>query len=140
MKEEQAKLIAEQWLTDVVETASNKDLQAHMGMISKRISVEGVPGFDNINYEIWYQQCKHQFEMSMIKSISYKGFSFISATESQIVFSVFETVVATDGKLNEQIVEKSLEKENDGVWRLVTEHVLIENEAMRNHELSSKNN
>jgi len=107
-----------------------------MGMISKRISVQGVPGFDLIDYDTWYKQCRHQFENSMIKSIAYKGFNLISARDTQINFTVFETVVGSDGTLNEQIVEKSLEKENDDVWRLVQERVLIENDAMRNHEIS----
>ena len=138
MKEEQAQLIAEQWLTEAAESAGQKDLQGHMGMISKRISVQGVPGFDKIDYDIWYKQCRHQFEMSMIKSIAYKGFNLISATETQIIFTVFETVMGTDGTLNEQIVEKSLEIEADDVWRLVLERVLIENDAMRNHELSKE--
>ena len=138
MTEEDAQLIAEQWLTDAAESAGKKDLQGHMGMISKRISVQGVPGFDNIDYDIWYKQCRHQFEMSMIKSIAYKGFNLISATETQILFTVFEAVVGSDGTLNEQIVEKSLEKEDDDVWRLVQERVLIENDAMRNHELSKE--
>ena len=139
MKEERAQLMAEQWLPEAAESAGSKDLQGHMGMISKRVSVQGVPGFDNIDYDIWYEQCRHQFEMSMIKSIAYKGFNLISATETQILFSVHETVMGTDGTLNEQIVEKLLEKEDDDVWRLVTERVLIENDAMRNHELSKEN-
>ena len=134
MTEEQAQQIAEQWLAQVVETAGQRDLKAHMGMISTHVSVQGVPGFDNIDYDIWYKQCKHQFEHAMIKSIAYKGFNHISAMETQIVFTVYETVVGTDGTLNEQIVEMSLEKEDDGVWRLVQERVLIENDAMRNHE------
>jgi len=136
MKQEHAQQIAEQWLTDAAESAAQKDLMAHMGMISKRVSVEGVPGFDSIDYDKWYEQCRHQFENSMIKSIAYKGFNLLSASESQILFTVFETVVGTDGTVNEQIVEMSLEKEDDSVWRLVTERVLIENDAMRNHELS----
>ena len=138
MKEEQAQLIAEQWLTEAAESAGQKDLQGHMGMISKRISVQGVPGFDNIDYDIWYKQCRHQFEMSMIKSITYKGFNLISAADAQILFTVFEAVVGSDGSLNEQIIEMSLEKEDDDVWRLVQERVLIENDAMRNHELSKE--
>jgi len=135
MKDEQAQQIAEQWLTDAAESATRKDLEAHMGMISKHVSVQGVPGFDNINYDIWYEQCKHQFEMSMIKSIAYKGFNFISATESQITFTIYETVMGTDGTLNEQIMEMLLEKEDDDVWRLLNERVIIENDAVRNHEL-----
>ena len=137
-EEEEAQMIAEQWLTQAAESAGKKDLQAHMGMISKDISVQGVPGFETIDYDIWYKQCRHQFEMSMIKSIAYKGFNLISATDTQIIFSVFETVMGSDGTLNEQIVEKSLEIESDGVWRLVLERVLIENDAMRNHELAKE--
>ena len=136
MIEEHAQQIAEQWLTYSAETAGNKDLEAHMGMISKRVSVQGVPGFDNIDYDIWYKQCRHQFENAMIKSIAYKGFNLVSATENQITFTVYETVVGTDGTLNEQIIEMSLVKETDEQWRLQKERVLIENDAMRNHELS----
>jgi hypothetical protein len=135
MIEERAQQIAEQWLTHAAESAGQKDLKVHMGMISKRVSLQGVPGFDNIDYDTWYKQCRHQFENAMIKSISYKGFNLISATETQIMFTVFEMVVGTDGTLNEQIVEMLLEKEDDDVWRLVQERVLIENDAMRNHEL-----
>jgi len=135
MIEEQARQIAEQWLTHAAESAGQKDLKAHMGMISKRVSLQGVPGFDNIDYDAWYKQCRHQFKNAMIKSIAYKGFNLISSAETQILFTVFEMVVGTDGTLNEQIVEMSLEKEDDGVWRLAQERVLIENDAMRNHEL-----
>lgn len=136
MTEEHAQQIAEQWLTDAAESAGQKDLKHHMGMISKRISLQGVPGFENIDYDAWYKQCRHQFENAMIKSIGYKGFNLISSTDTQIIFSAFETVMGTDGTLNEQIVEMSLEKEDDDVWRLVLERVLIENDDMRNHELS----
>ena len=138
MIEEHGQKIAEQWLTHAAETASQKDLNSHMGMISKRISVEGVPGFDTIDYDIWYRQCRHQFENAMIKSIAYKGFNFVSATETQINFTIYEMVVGADGTLNEQIVEMSLEKEEDEQWRLVHERVLIENDAMRNHELAKQ--
>ena len=138
MNEVRGQQVAEQWLTHAIETAEQKDLEKHMGMISKRVSVQGVPGFDNIDYDTWYTQCRHQFENAMIKSIAYKGFNLISATETQINFTVYETVVGSDGTLNEQIVEKSLEKEDDNVWRLVQERVLIENDAMRNHELSKE--
>jgi len=134
--EERAQQIAEQWLTDAADTAGKKDLTSHMGMISKRICVEGVPGFDQIDYDTWYGQCQHQFENAMIKSIAYKGFNLVSDAEKKIVFTVFETVVGSDGTLNEQIVEMSLEQEDDEVWRLVHERVLIEGDAVRNHELS----
>jgi len=137
MKEEHAQQIAEQWLTQAAETAGKKDLKGHMGMISKRVTLQGVPGFDDIDYDKWFVQCRHQFEMSMIKSIAYKGFNIISSSETQINFSVLEVVQGSDGTLNEQIVEMTLEIEADDVWRLVQERVLIENDAMRNHEVSN---
>jgi hypothetical protein len=136
MTEEQAQQLAEQWLSHAAESAMQRNLEEHMAMISKRVSVLGVPGFDNIDYDMWYGQCRHQFENAMIKNIAYKGFNLISATDSQVVFTVLEKVVGTDGSLNEQIVEMTLEKEGDVVWRLVQERVLIENDAMRNHEVA----
>jgi len=136
MKEDHAQQIAEQWLAQAAESAAQRNLKDHMGMISKRVQVLGVPGFDTIDYDVWYKQCRYQFENAMIKSVAYKGFNLISAGETQIKFTVYETVVGTDGALNEQIVEMLLEKEDDAVWRLVQERVLIENDAMRNHELS----
>lgn len=128
--------IAKQWLQGAVDSSGQKDLKTHMGMISKRVSLTGVPGFDAIDFDAWYTQCRYQFENDQIKSIAYKGFNLISATDTTIMFSVFEAVVGSDGALNEQIVEMTLEKEDDGVWRLVQERVLIENDAMRDHEVS----
>lgn len=135
MNEERAEQIAEQWLTDAAETAAQKDLERHMGMISRRVRVEGVPGFDDIDYDKWYEQCSHQFENSMIQSVAYKGFNLVSASDTAILFTVFETVVGADGTVNEQVVEKSLEKEPDDAWRLVQERVLIEGDALRNREI-----
>lgn len=135
MNEERAEQIAEQWLTDAAETAAQKDLERHMGMISRRVRVEGVPGFDAIDYDKWYEQCSHQFENSMIQSVAYKGFNLVSASDTAILFTVFETVVGADGTVNEQVVEKSLEKEPDDAWRLVQERVLIEGDALRNREI-----
>ncbi len=128
--------IAKQWLQDSVDSAGLKDLNLHMGMISKRVTLTGVPGFETIDFDAWYTQCRDQFENNKLKSIAYKGFNLISTTEYQIMFNVFETVVGTDGALNEQVIEMLLEKEKDDVWRLVQERVLIENEAMRDHDVS----
>lgn len=136
MTNEQAQQIAEQWLNSAAETAAQRELAGHMGMISQRISVQGVPGFENIDYATWYNQCQHQFENAMIKSIAYKGFNLVNATASQITFTILERVVGTDGTLNEQLVEMLLEKEEDDAWRLLNERVLIENDALRNHEVS----
>ena len=117
--------IAEQWLCDCADTANNKNLDAHMDLISKRVSLTGIPGFESIGYEQWYQQCKHEFENNIIKKVRYQNIKLIASTDDHVMFKTFETVEATDGEVNAQGVEMLLEKEGDNVvvlndlaWRL----------------------
>ncbi len=121
--------IAEQWLLDAVTTANNKDLEAHMELISRRISLQGMPGFESIGYEDWSRQCQHEFENSLLKSVRYDGFKLVADTPTRIMFKTFETVEATDGTINAQGVEMLLEKEEDGKWRLVQERILPPDES-----------
>ena len=121
--------IAEQWLLDAVSTANAKDYTAHMNLISKHISLQGVPGFESIGYEDWARQCQHEFENNLLKSVRYDGFKLVADTSERIMFKTFETVEATDGTINAQGVEMLLEKEEDGKWRLVQERILPPDET-----------
>jgi len=121
--------IAEQWLLDAVRTANAKDHAAHMDLISKRISLQGVPGFESIGYEDWSRQTQHEFENNLLKSVRYDGFKLVAETATRIMFKTFETVVATDGTVNAQGVEMLLDKEEDGKWRLVQERILPPDES-----------
>lgn len=124
-----SKEIAEQWLKEIVDTVSARDYQSHMALISKRVSLHGMPGFETIGYDDWFKQCQHEFENGIIKSIHYDGFKLVAATEERIMFKTFETVTATDGTVNPQGVEILLEKEADGKWRMVQERILPEDET-----------
>ena len=121
--------IAEQWLLDAVRTANAKDHDAHMDLISKRISLQGVPGFESIGYDDWSRQTQHEFENNLLKSVRYDGFKLVAATTTRIMFKTFENVQATDGTVNAQGVEMLLEKEEDGKWRLVQERILPPDET-----------
>ncbi|NNF97112.1 MAG: hypothetical protein HKM94_09320 [Halobacteria archaeon] len=121
--------IAEQWLLDAVRTANAKDHEAHIDLISKRISLQGVPGFESIGYEDWSRQCQHEFENNLLKSVRYDGFKLVADTATRIMFKTYETVEATDGTTNAQGVEMLLEKEEDGKWRLVQERILPADET-----------
>jgi len=121
--------IAKNWLENASITASNKDHVAHMNLISKKVSLQGVPGYENIGYEDWAAQTKHEFENDVLKSVSYKGFKPLTSTLTHIMFKTFETVEANDGTINAQGVEMLLEKEEDGQWRLVQERILPVDEA-----------
>jgi len=121
--------IAKNWLENSSITAANKDHVAHMNLISRKVSLQGVPGYENIGYEDWAAQTKHEFENNVLKSVSYKGFKPLTSTLTHIMFKTFETVEANDGTINAQGIEILLEKEEDGKWRLVQERILPADEA-----------
>lgn len=124
-----SKEIAQKWLEDSAKTANALNLSAHMNLISKRVSLTGVPGFDTIGYDDWYAQCEHEFGNRLLKSVRYNGFKLIVETDSRVMFKTYEKVEGSDGTTNAQGVEMLLEKEDDGVWRLVQERVLPEAES-----------
>lgn len=127
-----SELIAKQWLSESADTANNKQFQAHMNLISDRISLRGLPGYENINYEAWYKQCEDEFSNNILKSVRYDGLKMLTESDSRITFMSFETVEAHDGKINRHGIEVLLEKEGDGVWRLVQERILSEDESRQN--------
>ncbi|HEY9051994.1 MAG TPA: hypothetical protein VIQ03_10655 [Gammaproteobacteria bacterium] len=124
-----SKELAHQWLENCAKTANALDLSAHMDLISKRVSLTGVPGFESIGYDDWYSQCEHEFGNKLLKRVQYDGFKLIVETETRVMFKTYETVEGSDGTINAQGVEMLLEKENDGVWRLVQERVLSADES-----------
>ena len=116
--------IAKKWLLDTIESVKNKDHAAHMALISRKVSLQGIPGYESINYDEWSAQTKYELEKNILKSVQYEGCKLISSTPSHVMFKSFETVAAYDGTINAQGVEILLEKEADGQWRLVQERVL----------------
>ena len=122
-------VIATQWLEASADSANNKEHERHMALISSKIRLTGVPGYDSIGYDDWARQTKHEFENNILKRVSYRGLKMIAETATHIMFKTHETVEATDGTVNAQGVEMVLEQEADGVWRLIQERVLSAEEA-----------
>ena len=121
--------IIEKWLSDTVASVEKKDYSAHMNLISERVSLQGVPGYENINYDAWAAQCKHEFDNDLFKSVQYQGLKIVAETEARIMFKTFETVVGADGTTNAQGVEILLELEDDQHWRLAQERILPDDET-----------
>lgn len=119
---------AQQFLDQMAETANTLDLAAHMNLISKDVSVFGVPGFDVIGYDDWFNQCKHEFENKLLKQVSYKGLNVLAETPEKIMFKSLETVEGKDGTVNTSGIEFIIQKEEDGVWRVSQERVLPDDE------------
>ena len=121
--------IAQQWLNDVAASANAHELEHHMNLISKRVVLTGVPGFDTLGYDDWYAQCAHEFEQGLLKSVDYKGLKMIVDGDTRIMFKTWETVTGSEGESSAQGIEVLIEKEDDGVWRLVQERVLSDEES-----------
>ena len=120
---------AQQWLEQSASTANALNLAAHMNLISKRVALTGIPGYATIGYAEWYAQCEDEFSNKVLLRVHYQGFKLIVETDTRVMFKTYETVEGTDGTINAQGVEMLLEKEADGVWRLIQERVLPADET-----------
>ena len=117
-----------EFLAVMAETANKLDLEAHMNLISKEVSVYGVPGFEVITYEDWFNQCKHEFENKLLKKVSYEGLNILAETADRVMFKSLETVEGIDGSVNTSGIEFIVQKEDDGQWRVGQERILPDDE------------
>ncbi len=122
-------VIAQDWLDASALTATNKDFDAHFNLISKKVRVTGVPGYDSISYDDWARQSKQEFKDNVLKSVSYKGLLMSANNEKQIMFKTLESIFANDGSDRSHGVEILIEKEEDDVWRVIQERVMTHDEA-----------
>ena len=117
---------AEEFIARFTKTAIEGDHAAHMAMISTKVMLRGVPGFDVIGYDDWSQQCAHEFEERLIRSIAYEDLDVKMANDTLVCFEIHETIEARDGTVNRNWLEIFLEREADDEWRIVQERILPE--------------
>jgi ketosteroid isomerase-like protein len=117
-----------EFLAEMAETANRLDLDAHMNLISKDVSVYGVPGFEVITYDDWFKQCEYEFANKLLKGVSYQGLNVLAETPERIMFKSVETVQGSDGSTNTSGIEFIIQKEADGQWRVSQERILPEDE------------
>ena len=117
-----------EFLAVMAETANNLDFDAHMNLISKDVSVYGVPDFEVITYDDWHKQCQHEFENKLLKRVTYDGLNILAETPERVMFKSIETVEGSDGSVNASGIEFIIQKEADGQWRVGQERILPEDE------------
>lgn len=111
------------WCMGMSDSIKNADLDRHMGYVSRRVKVYGIPSKEVIEYRDWKARRKHEFENDDILALNYQMVRLISSTQRRIRFATTETTVVKNGKmlvLNKNII---LEREDDGIWRVVEERV-----------------
>ena len=120
--------IAQQWLNASAQTASNNDFDAHFNLISTKVRVTGVPGFESISYDDWKRAAEKDFKEGTLESVSYEGLKMNAHNDTQIMFKTLETIFVNDGTKKTHGVEILLELEEDNVWRVIQERVMTGDE------------
>ena len=136
-EQEAAIKIAQKWLEASAFTATNKQFEEHFNLISKKVRVTGVPGYESISYDDWARQSEQEFKDNVLKSVSYEGFKLLATNETQVMFKTIETVLSNDGTRKAHGVEILLTKEEDGVWRATQERVITNAEAVHDGLMKS---
>jgi len=111
------------WCLGMSDSAKHADLDMHMGFVSRRVKVYGIPSKDVIEYRDWKARRKYEFAHGEVLSLNYQKVRLISSTQRRIRFSATETTAGKNGKilvLHKNII---LEYEGDGIWRVVEENV-----------------
>ena len=121
--------IVNNWLTSIINTATERDHPSHMNLISKQVNLVGVPGFESIGFDDWSNRCQHDFNNNFIAEIQYQGLKIRAENEQQIMFVTRETIITNAGEKNQQGIECLLEKEDDGQWRLTQQRILGDDET-----------
>ena len=103
-----------------------------MNLISKKVEVFGVPGFESISYDDWFRQCEKEFKEKLIKEVGYENIEIIDSNESVIMFKTTERIAATDNKKNTSNVVIVITREDDGEWRVTQERILTADELTQN--------
>ncbi|MBS34355.1 MAG: hypothetical protein CMO26_00360 [Thiotrichales bacterium] len=125
----QARQIVEGWLDACAQTTLDRLHDEHMDLISRNVSLLGVPGFEVIKFEDWSRQCKDEFDEDLVKRVRYDDAEIVAAGLSLIIFRTIETVEDDEGPLDRNGIEGTLRREDDGKWRLTQERILSEEEA-----------
>lgn len=122
-------VIAQEWLDASALTATNKQFDEHFNLISKKVRVTGVPGFESISYDDWARQSEQEFKDNVLEKVTYSGLKMTAHNDAQIMFKTLESVFANDGTQRSHGVEILIEKEQDGIWRVIQERVMTHDET-----------
>ncbi|MEE9321266.1 MAG: nuclear transport factor 2 family protein [Granulosicoccus sp.] len=122
-------VIAQAWLDASALTATNKDFEAHFNLISKKARITGVSGYESISYDDWARQSEQEFKNNVLEKVTYDGLKMSANNDTKIMFKTMESVFANDGTQKVHGVEIVLEKEEDGIWRVIQERVMTHAEC-----------
>ena len=127
-KKAAAEIIAREWMDASALTATKRDFDGHFALISKKVRVTGMPGFESISYDDWARASKKDFEDKVLESVSYEGLKMSAHNDKQIMFKTLESIQVNDGTKKTHGVEILLQLEEDAVWRVIQERIMTGDE------------
>lgn len=111
------------WCLGMSDSIKHANLDNHMGYVSKRVKVYGVPSKEVIEYRDWQLRRQFEFANEEILALNYQQVRIISSTQRRIRFSTTETTVGKNGRILTLKKNIILEREDDTIWRVVEENV-----------------
>ncbi|VAW97599.1 hypothetical protein MNBD_GAMMA22-2303 [hydrothermal vent metagenome] len=114
---------AQDWLAAISKTVKLRNIHAHMGLVSKSVRVYGIPGVNTITYIDWRKRRQTEFEQDLLEELSYDFIRIKKITTKRIHFLAIETMTARSGNSFEIYKDIIIEKEYDGIWRVVEEKI-----------------
>lgn len=114
----ETKKIIRGWLDDISFSAATWNLDAHMGLVSRRVKVTGIPNTRHIDYNGWKLRRKNEFDKKLLHSLTYRLHNVLKDEEDRIIFNVEETMKPHKGQSIVSDKDVILRMEEDGVWRV----------------------
>jgi hypothetical protein len=111
------------WLDRMSESVKKRDLETHMGLVSKKVLVYGIPNQESLGYFDWKQRRRNEFYKNHLASLTYSNLNIKTITLRRLGFQITEVMQATTGlkiHINKEII---LEQEADNEWRVVEETI-----------------
>ena len=111
------------WLDRLSDSVKKRDLDAHMGLVSKKVLVYGVPDQESLGYYDWKRRRRNEFYKNRLASLSYSELTIKTITLQRLGFQITEVMQATTGQKVQIEKEIVLEHESDNEWRVVEETI-----------------
>ena len=115
--------VIQQWLDDMKRSVHHQDLEQHMGLVSERVQVYGLPRQETVDYRQWRNRRRNEFQTDRLIAMQHGPIKVKTLGLVRLSFNVDQTLISKEGLV--YIINKDimLEKEADGVWRVIEETI-----------------
>ena len=111
------------WLNHMSESVKQRDLDTHMGLVSRKVQVYGIPNQESLGYADWQRRRRNEFEQNRLASLTYSDMKIKTITLRRLGFEITEIMQANPGQKIPIDKEIILEQESDNQWRVVEETI-----------------